>query len=82
MKKMTTHIIVPILTLATGLVCAGCKGTLGTDTVNLSGSVLSGGKVIGGSLTVSSNTISVGGSVAQGGTTNSGSISVGNQAGN
>jgi len=76
MKKTLANIL--LLLLAAGLFCAGCKGTLGTDTVNVSGSVLSGGKIIGGSLTVSSNTISVGGSVAQGGTTNSGSISVGN----
>jgi len=63
--------------LVIALATAGCKGTLGTDSVNVSGSVLSGGKVIGGSLTVSSNTIAVGGSVAQGGTTNCGSITVG-----
>lgn len=75
-----THLSVIVFTLAAagGLLCAGCKGTLGTNTVSLSGSVLSGGKLIGGSLTVSSNTISVGGSFAQGGTTNAGSITVGN----
>jgi hypothetical protein len=75
MKNTPTNLL---LILAAGLFCAGCKGTLGTDTVNLSGSVLSAGKIIGGTLTVSSNTISLGGSVAQGGTTNSGSITVGN----
>jgi hypothetical protein len=76
MKNKSANIITVIL--AAGVFCAGCKGTLGTDSVNVSGSVLSGGKIIGGSLTVSSNTISVGGSVAQGDTTNSGSITVGN----
>jgi hypothetical protein len=78
MKNTPANFIIIILLLAAGLFCAGCKGTLGTDSVNVSGSVLSGGKIIGGSLTVSSNTISVGGTVAQGGTTNSGSITVGN----
>jgi hypothetical protein len=75
MKNTTANII--ILTLAAGLFCAGCKGTLGTDSVNVSGSVLSGGKIIGGSLMVSSNTISVGGSVAGGGTNYSGTVTVG-----
>ena len=78
MKNMRLNVITLVVTAAVGVFCGGCKGTLGTDTVNLSGSVLSGGKVIGGSLTVSSNTISVGGSFAQGGTTNSGSVTVGN----
>lgn len=77
MKKTPANILILTLTLAAGFFCAGCKGTLGTDTVNVSGSVLSGGKIIGGSLTVSSNTISIGGTVAQGGTTNTGGISVG-----
>ena len=75
MKNTPTNLI---LILAAGLFSAGCKGTLGTDTVNLSGTVLTGGKIIGGSLTVSSNTISLGGSLAQGATTNTGSITVGN----
>jgi len=67
-----------VLTLAAGLLCAGCKGTLGTDSVNVSGSVLTHGTLIGGSLTVASNTVSVGGTVAQGNTTNSGTIAIGN----
>ncbi len=66
-----------LVILAAGLCCAGCKGTLGTDSVNLTGSVLSHGTIVGGSLTVASNTVSLGGSFAQGGTTNSGSITVG-----
>jgi hypothetical protein len=74
MKKASTHLLI-LATVAAGLYCAGCEGTLGTDSVNISGSVLTGGKVIGGSLTVNSNTISVGGSVASGGTTNGGTIS-------
>jgi hypothetical protein len=74
MKKTLPHLLITS-TLAAGLCCAGCKGTLGTDSVNISGSVLTGGKVIGGSLTVNSNSISLGGSVASGGTTNGGTIS-------
>ena len=77
MKNMRLN-LVPIVIAAAGLLCGGCKGTLGTDSVNLSGSVLSGGKVIGGSLTVSSNTIVVGGSFAQGSTTNVGAIEIKN----
>jgi hypothetical protein len=65
MKNITAPLIILSFTLAAGFFCGGCKGTLGTDTVNVSGSVMSGGKIIGGSLTVSSNTISVGGSLAQ-----------------
>jgi hypothetical protein len=78
MNKRTALITTSVLTLAAALVCAGCKGTLGTDTVNVSGSVLSGGKLISGGLTVSSNTIGIGGSVATGTSTNSGSVTIGN----
>jgi hypothetical protein len=77
MKKTTSNLIL-LISLGAGLVSAGCKGTLGTDSVNVSGSVLSHGTLVGGSLTVASNTLSVGGSFAQGATTNSGSITIGN----
>ena len=73
--RMSGVFALGILAVAAGLV--GCKGTLGTDTANISGSVLSGGKIIGGSLTINSNTISLGGTVAQGSTTNGGAISIG-----
>jgi hypothetical protein len=76
MKKIPTNIL--LLILAAGLFCAGCKGTLGTDSVNVSGSVLTHGSIVGGSLTVASNTVSVGGSYTQGGTNYSGTVTVGN----
>jgi hypothetical protein len=78
MKKTSVPLHLIILTSATAWIfCAGCKGTLGTDSVNVSGSVLTHGTLIGGSLTVASNTVSVGGTVAQNGATNGGSFSVG-----
>jgi hypothetical protein len=76
MKNTPTYITLT-LSLGVTMLCAGCKGTLGTDSVNVSGSVLTHGTLVGGSLTVASNTVSLGGSYAQGGTTNSGTITVG-----
>jgi hypothetical protein len=77
MKKTSAHLIL-LTALAAGLFCAGCKGTLGTDSVNVAGSVLSHGTLIGGSLSVASNTVSLGGTVAQGSTTNSGVVEIKN----
>ena len=65
-----------LLLAAGAAIFCGCKGSVGPSDINLSGSVLRDGTLIGGALNVGTNTVSLGGTYATDHETNSGAVSV------
>ncbi len=75
MKKLPCFLLAGLAALA---LTSGCSGTLGNAAVvAVSGQVVQGGKIIGGSLTIVSNTVGLGATYSAPGTNLSASVTVG-----
>jgi hypothetical protein len=72
MKRQALILSAALLSIA----ATGCLSRLGSNTVNLTGKVLTDGKLIDASATISSNSVGLGGGLTQGSNSYSGTATL------